>query len=52
MDIKKNGIRIASVTGGIVNFGGAVFITPISVTKDIVGPGGGNTGTIVITISR
>ncbi|WP_185150650.1 spore germination protein [Cytobacillus dafuensis] len=52
MDIKKDGICITSVTGGILNFGGAVFIKPISVSKSIVGPGGGNTGTIVITNSR
>ncbi|WP_170289778.1 spore germination protein [Cytobacillus depressus] len=52
MAIKKDGIRIVSVTGGIVNFGGAVFIKPISVSKSIIGPGGSNAGAIVITNSR
>jgi hypothetical protein len=32
-------INIGTVSGGIVNFGGAVYIAPISVTKTISGSG-------------
>ncbi|MDR7001684.1 spore germination protein [Neobacillus niacini] len=49
MDLNKDGVNIGTISGGIVNFGGAVFIAPISVTKTITGSGGGNTGTSVTT---
>jgi len=52
LTVKKSGINIGTITGGIVNFGGAVSISPISVSKSIIGAGGGNTGSIVITNSR
>ncbi|MEH7332455.1 spore germination protein [Neobacillus drentensis] len=44
MDFNKDGITIGTVSGGIVNFGGAVFISPISVTKTVTGSGSQNTG--------
>lgn len=36
-------VNIGTVSGGIVNFGGAVNIAPISVTKTTAGSGGSNT---------
>jgi hypothetical protein len=47
--IIQDGISIGTVSGGIVNFGGAVYVAPISVTKSISGSGGGNTGLVVST---
>lgn len=44
MDRNGRGISIGTVSGGVVNFGGAVNITPISVTKTITGAGGSNSG--------
>jgi len=32
---KHQGINIGTVSGGIVNFGGAIYISPISITKTI-----------------
>lgn len=52
MAFKKDGVIIGTVSGGVVNFGGTAFIAPINKTKSINGPGGNNTGFIVITISR
>jgi hypothetical protein len=40
----QDGVTIGSVSGGIVNFGGAVYISPISVTKTNSGAGENNTG--------
>lgn len=37
-------VRIGTISGGIVNFGGAVIISPISVTTSSSGSGSGNTG--------
>ncbi|MDQ0200055.1 spore germination protein [Neobacillus ginsengisoli] len=51
MAINKDGINIGTVSGGIVNFGGAVTIAPISVSKSVNGAGGNNTGGQIITIS-
>ncbi|MFD0824114.1 spore germination protein [Neobacillus sp. M.A.Huq-85] len=52
MDINKDGINIGTISGGIVNFGGAVCISPISVTRTISGSDGGNSGTSVTTNTR
>ncbi|WP_419180329.1 spore germination protein [Bacillus xiapuensis] len=49
MVVKKDGIHIGIISGGVVNFGGSVFNSPITVSKSIRGAGGDNTGTIVIT---
>jgi hypothetical protein len=49
--VHHDGITIGTISGGIVNFGGAIFISPISVTKSISGSGGNNTATKVITIN-
>jgi hypothetical protein len=38
-----NNVSIGTVSGGIVNFGGAVYISPISITKTIGGSGENNT---------
>lgn len=51
MAIKKDGINIGTITGGIVNFGGAVIIAPSTVTKSISGPSTSNTGTNITTNS-
>ncbi|WP_246277239.1 spore germination protein [Neobacillus endophyticus] len=51
MVTSQNGINISTISGGIVNFGGAIVIAPISVTKTINGSGGGNTGLDVNTNS-
>ena len=47
--LNQDGINIGTISGGIVNFGGAVYIAPISVTKSITGSGEGNQGTDVST---
>ncbi|WHY89375.1 spore germination protein [Neobacillus cucumis] len=52
LDINKDGINIGTISGGIVNFGGAVCISPISVTRTISGSDGGNSGTSVTTNTR
>ncbi|WP_223590008.1 spore germination protein [Neobacillus bataviensis] len=44
MDFNKDGISIGTISGGIVNFGGAVYISPISVTKTVSGSGSQNSG--------
>lgn len=44
MAINQDGVNIGTISGGIVNFGGAVYISPISVTKTIAGSGEGNIG--------
>lgn len=43
MGIFKDGISIGTVSGGIVNFGGAVIISPISITNTVSGSGSRNT---------
>ncbi|WP_165976167.1 spore germination protein [Bacillus salipaludis] len=49
MFVKKDGIHIGTISGGVVNFGGAVINSPITISKSVRGAGGDNTGTIVIT---
>ena len=49
MKVNKDGISIGTVSGGIVNFGGAVFISPISITKTTTGAGSENSGGSVTT---
>lgn len=46
------GVNIGTISGGIVNFGGAGTIAPISVTKTVSGSGAGNSGSTVTTASR
>jgi hypothetical protein len=38
-----NNVSIGTISGGIVNFGGAVYISPISITKTIGDSGENNT---------
>jgi hypothetical protein len=45
--IKREGITIGTISGGIVNFGGAIWIAPVSVTMTNSGSGSDNTGTDV-----
>jgi hypothetical protein len=49
--LQHDGVNIGTVSGGIVNFGGAINISPISISKTIEGSGGSNTGGIVTTNS-
>jgi hypothetical protein len=42
-------ITIGTISGGIVNFGGANNISPITVTKTNSGSGSDNTGTDITT---
>jgi hypothetical protein len=51
VSINREGISIGTVSGGIVNFGGAVRISPISVTKTTSGSGSANTGQDITTNS-
>jgi Spore germination protein gerPA/gerPF len=51
LTLNKDDIYIGEVTGGVVNFGGAVNISPISVEKTVSGSGGGNTGQQITTNS-
>ncbi|MEC1524213.1 spore germination protein [Neobacillus niacini] len=43
MVTNHNNVSIGTISGGIVNFGGAVYISPISITKTIGGSGEDNT---------
>ncbi|OLS38548.1 spore germination protein [Bacillus sp. MRMR6] len=43
MSIQHEGVTIGTISGGIVNFGGAIYISPISVTKTNSGSGENNT---------
>ena len=42
--VNRDGITIGTISGGIVNFGGAVTIAPISITRTTSGSGGSNAG--------
>lgn len=44
-------VDIGTITGGVVNFGGAVFISPKSSIKTTTGSGGDNTGVQVNTVN-
>ncbi|WP_040208965.1 spore germination protein [Neobacillus jeddahensis] len=39
MTVNREGITIGTISGGIVNFGGAFCISPISITKTSTGSG-------------
>ncbi|WHZ00619.1 spore germination protein [Neobacillus sp. YX16] len=43
MVTNHNNVSIGTISGGIVNFGGAIYISPISITKTIGGSGENNT---------
>ncbi|SDN41463.1 spore germination protein [Bacillus sp. OK048] len=43
MVTNPNNVSIGTISGGIVNFGGAVYISPISITKTIGGSGESST---------
>jgi hypothetical protein len=47
--INQDGITIGTISGGIVNFGGAGCISPITVTTTNAGSGSDNTGTNTTT---
>jgi Spore germination protein gerPA/gerPF len=49
--VNRDGITIGTISGGIVNFGGAVTIAPISITRTTTGSGGDNTGESISTSS-
>jgi len=49
--MNQDGITIGTVSGGIVNFGGAIYIAPISVTKTTSGAGEGNQSSTTTTTS-
>jgi hypothetical protein len=42
--ISRDSIVINTVSGGIVNFGGAFYISPISISKTVSGAGSENAG--------
>jgi len=42
-------VQIISVSGGVVQFGDTVYISPKSASKTNAGSGGFNTGAIIIT---
>lgn len=44
-------VDIGTVTGGVVNFGGAVFVSPKSSSKTTTGSGGDNTAVQVNTVT-
>ncbi|MBT2658093.1 spore germination protein [Bacillus sp. ISL-18] len=49
--VNRDGITIGTISGGIVNFGGAVTIAPISITRTTSGSGGDNAGESITTSS-
>ena len=44
-------VKIDTISGGVVQFGGAVFVSPKSASKSAFGAGASNTGAQVISIS-
>ncbi|MBV7506530.1 hypothetical protein KW850_14795 [Bacillus sp. sid0103] len=42
MTINREGISIGTISGGIVNFGGAIWIAPITITSTTSGSGSDN----------
>lgn len=52
MPVHPKEVSIGTISGGIVNFGGAVNIFPISVTTTAAGSGSGNRGQAAATNSR
>lgn len=44
-------VQIVNVSGGVVQFGDTVFISPKNNSKSFSGSGGGNTGGFIITNS-
>ncbi|PFP23174.1 spore germination protein [Bacillus sp. AFS073361] len=50
--INEKGISIGTISGGIVNFGGAVCISPITITSENTGSGSDNTKTNITSRSR
>ncbi|WP_462413474.1 spore germination protein [Neobacillus sp. Marseille-QA0830] len=51
MAANLDGVSIGTVSGGIVNFGGAIYISPVSITNSTTGSGSENTGQAVATKS-
>ncbi|MBO0960194.1 spore germination protein [Neobacillus sp. MM2021_6] len=51
MAINRDGVTIGTISGGIVNFGGAVYISPISITRTTTGAGEENKGAVTATNS-
>ena len=49
--VNREGISIGTISGGIVNFGGARCIAPITITSTNSGSGSDNTGTEVTSRS-
>lgn len=41
-------VQIITVSGGIVQFGDALYISPKANSKQVSGSGGGNTGGIIV----
>ncbi|MGJ7913299.1 spore germination protein [Neobacillus sp. LXY-1] len=52
MVLNRDGVSIGTISGGIVNFGGAICISPISITNSQTGSGGTNTGQAVARNAR
>jgi hypothetical protein len=44
-------VKIDTVSGGVVQFGGAVFVSPKNAVKSTHGSGSSNTGGQIITIN-
>lgn len=44
-------VKIDTVSGGVVQFGGAIFVSPKNSVKGFYGSGGDNTGASVITFN-
>jgi hypothetical protein len=51
MAVNRDGVNIGTISGGIVNFGGAGSISPITVTKTVSGSSNGNGGSGTSTSS-
>jgi spore germination protein PF len=44
-------VHISNVTGGVVQFGDSLFISPKSASKSVTGAGAANTGIGIITMN-
>ncbi|WP_413306654.1 spore germination protein [Bacillus sp. 1P10SD] len=44
-------VKIETISGGVVQFGGAVFVSPKNAIKTLHGSGASNTGASIVTIT-
>ncbi|MED4228031.1 spore germination protein [Neobacillus cucumis] len=51
MSINPFPVKIDTVSGGVVQFGGALFVSPKSASKNAFGAGSSNTGVNILNVN-